>query len=405
MWFRLRSIVNAYPRQFWLLFIGLLISTMGASMIWPFLMIYVSGRLNLPLGTTASLITLNAGMGLIFSFIAGPIIDRFGRKWVMALSLAVNGVGFLLMGHANTLPAFAAIMALQGAFNPLYRVGADAMMADLIPKDRRVDAYSLLRMGNNIGVSIGPALGGVIATLSYSLAFYIAAGGMLIYSVLVTIFAVETLPQRAAGEPHPKERFGGYGQILSDRPFMSFVVAFTLNQLCAAMIWVLLGVYAKQNYNVPENLYGLIPTTNALMVVLFQVWVTSRVKRYPPLKALAFGAIFYAVGAGSIALGAGFWGFWLSMVITTVGELIMSPTATTLVANLAPADMRGRYMSLYGLTWGVSLGVGPLLGGILSDQFGPHSIWYGGAIIGLMSVVTFTILAQRASRTASQIVV
>lgn len=395
MLIRLRTIFNAYPRQFWLLFTGLLISTIGASMIWPFLMIYASERLNLPLGTTTILITINSVMGLIFSFIAGPIIDRFGRKWMMALSLGVNGIGFFLMSHANTLPAFAAIMAMQGAFNPLYRVGADAMMADLIPADRRVDAYSLLRMSNNIGVSLGPAIGGVIATQSYDLAFYIAAAGMIAYSILVIVQAKETLPQRNTLEVKPKERFGGYGHILKDRPFMSFIGAFTLNQLCAAIIWVLLGVYAKENYNLSESLYGLIPTTNALMVVFLQVWVTSFVKRYKPLKALAFGAIFYAIGAGSIALGAGFWGFWISMVITTIGELIMSPTASTLVANMAPADMRGRYMSLYGLTWGIAQGIGPLAGGMLSDNFGPHAIWYGAAFIGLTSVLAFSFLSRR----------
>jgi MFS family permease len=402
---RLQRLLNTYPRQFWLLFWGLLISTIGTSMIWPFLMIYVSERLNLPLTLIASLMTLNAGMGLLSSFFAGPIIDRAGRKWVMAISLFATGLVYLGLSRADSLPAFAVLMAISGAFNPLYRVGADAMMADLIPAERRADAYSLLRTSNNLGVALGPALGGFIATISYAIAFYFAASGLVIYGLLVTFLAIETLPVRPmddvrAGET-VKERYGGYGRVLADRQFISFVGSYTLTQMCAAMIWVLLAVYAKENYAVSESLYGFIPMTNALMVVFFQYSVTQVTKRRQPLSTLAVGALFYSVALGSVALGSSFWGFWLSMVILTVGELIQSPTATTLAANLAPAEMRGRYMSLYGLTWGVASGVGPVLGGLLNDQLGPKAIWYGGAAIGLASSLLFLGLVQRYERRAA----
>ena len=84
---RFQDLLDQYPRQFWLLLAGMLMSTLGASMIWPFLTIYVSESLELPLATVAGLISLNAVMGLVFSFIAGPVTDRFGRKWVMVFSL------------------------------------------------------------------------------------------------------------------------------------------------------------------------------------------------------------------------------------------------------------------------------------------------------------------------------
>jgi MFS family permease len=167
------------------------------------------------------------------------------------------------------------------------------------------------------------------------------------------------------------------------------------------MIWVLLAVYAKENYAVSESLYGFIPMTNALMVVFFQYSVTQVTKRRQPLSTLSVGGLFYAIALGSVALAQSFWGFWLSMVILTVGELIQSPTATTLAANLAPAEMRGRYMSLYGLTWGVASGVGPVLGGLLNDQIGPKAIWYGGAAIGLVGSLLFLGLVQRYERRAA----
>jgi len=82
-------------------------------------------------------------------------------------------------------------------------------------------------------------------------------------------------------------------------------------------------------------------------------------------------------------------------VIMTVGELILVPTATTYVANRAPADMRGRYMSLYGLTWSVARGIGPAYGGFLNDRLGPKFIWYGGFLVGLISVTWLIVLSRK----------
>ncbi|MGB9674023.1 MAG: MDR family MFS transporter, partial [Anaerolineales bacterium] len=361
-----------FPAQFWLMFVGMLFSTIGSSMIWPFLMIYVSKRLNQPLSVNASLLTLNSIAGLTSSLIAGPIIDRLGRKRVMVISLLTNSLGYVLLSHADSMLSFAVLMIVQGASNPLYRIGADAMMADLIPPEKRVDAYSMMRLSNNLGVSIGPAIGGIVASVSYQIAFYCAAVGLSIYGLLMAFLARETLPQlQVFGKDNQRAKelpLGGYQHIFHDTRFVLFILAFLFTNISASIMWVLLSVYAKTNYGVLENIYGFIPVTNALMVVFFQLPVTSLTRRFKTLPVIAVGALFYAVGVGSVALGSGFLWFWGSMVIMTIGELIIVPTSSTYVANLAPTDMRGRYMSLYGLTGVVANGVGPVAGGFLNDH-------------------------------------
>lgn len=380
-----------YPRQFWLLFWGMLLSTIGSSMIWPFLMVYASERLNLPLTQTASLVTINATASLVMTFAAGQITDRIGRKLVMVVSLFSNSAVYLFMSHAGTYTQFAILMVALGASNPLFRVGADAMMADLIPPEKRADGYSVLRMSNNAGIAIGPSVGGFLAAASQYLAFYIASAGLFIFSVLILVFAVETLQASAQKK---KERWGGYNRVLKDWPFLSTTVNITFGLITASLIWVLLPVHATKVVGIPKQLYGFIPTTNALMVVLLQVLVTQWTKRHPPLRMMALGMSFYAFGVGSVVLGSGFWGFWVSMVIITIGELIIVPTGSTFVANLAPPDMRGRYMSIYSLTWSLSIGIGPVLGGFLSDNHGPSATWYGGLVIGLISTITFFVIER-----------
>lgn len=364
------------------MFAGMLISTTGSSMIWPFLLIYVSSKLDLPLTMLAGLMTINAGVGVAVSFIAGPVIDRLGRKWAMVISLAANGLGYLLMSQADSLPAFALLMAWQGAFNPLYRVGADAMMADLIPPEQRVDGYALMRLSNNLGISVGPAVGGFVAASSYNLSFALAATGLITYSLLILFFARETLPR----EGLPTEKKAGYGPVFADRTFLTFCLGMTLVQFCAALMWILLGVYMKDNFAISESQYGWLPTTNAILVVSLQVWITTRTKRFGLLPMLMIGAAIYGMAATSVAWGQGFWWFWGSMVLMTLGELVLVPSSSTYTANRAPAEMRGRYMSVYGLTWSAAAGIAPVVGGFLSDTISPAATWYGGGVAGLLAL-------------------
>ncbi len=237
---KLKGYLRTYPPQFWLLFWGMLVSTTGMSMIWPFLVLYISEELTLPLSTITSLISINAVMSLSSSLIAGTITDKMGRKWAMVVSLVVNGITFLLMIPANTYGQYAVLMALRGAFRPLYRVGSDAMIADLVSADQRADAYALTRLSKNVGVAMGPALGGVIVSTSYGITFSIAAGATIFFSILIALFAYETLPD-AAREVQEKltANLKAYGEIFKDRVFSSFVAGFTLRQISGSILWVL----------------------------------------------------------------------------------------------------------------------------------------------------------------------
>ena len=365
-------------------------------MIWPFLMIYVKGKLELPISEVTILLTINAIAGTIAGFMAGPITDWIGRKWAMVFSLAGNGIIYLLLGRAETMLAFAVMMALSGSFNPVYRVGGDAMVADLVPPDQRADAYAMLRLSNNLGIALGPMIGGFLAGISYSIAFICAAIGMISYGLLLAFFASETLPKTLDITNQPSHKsLGGYSQILRDSPFLSFIGLFTLTQVCSVLIWTLMPAYTYDHYQISERQYGFIPTTNAVMVVFLQIYVTQFTKRYHALPTMAVGTLFYALAVGSVALDRSFWGFWATMVVMTIGELILMPTASTYIASLAPMDKRGRYMSLASLTFGLAFGTAPLMGSYLGDHVSPFATWYGGLLVGIAAVLGYSFLYIR----------
>jgi MFS family permease len=165
-------------------------------------------------------------------------------------------------------------------------------------------------------------------------------------------------------------------------------------EMVNTLVFILLSVYIKENYGIPENQFGLLITINGLMVVFLQFFVTRITVRFRPLPVLAFGALFYGVGALTVTLGQAFPAFALSMVIITIGELIVSPTGLSLVAKLAPPEMRARYMGAYQLTWTVASGTAPVIGGLLNDYIAPVAIWYGGAVLAVIGSAGFLLIAR-----------
>jgi MFS family permease len=399
---RIEEAAQGYPPQFWLLLAGSLINSSGGSMVWPFLTIYIRQKLAVPLTSAALLLTVNSLAGFAAMSVAGPAVDRLGRKWVMVVSLAVSGLTLVAMILASSLEAWFVIFAIHGAFSPLLRVGGDAMVADLIPSERRTSAYALVRMVQNLGVAVGPSVGGFLAVVSYGITFGVAAGASILFALLVVFFMAETLPGRQPSHVVDPSSVGGdaevpdlgYGPVFRDRSFLVFVSVYTLAVMAGSVMMVLLPVYAKENYGVPENQYGFIMATNAAMVVVLQYATTRISSRHGYFPVLAVGALFYGLGAGSVALGWNFPTFLGSMVILTIGEMLLVPTATTLTANLAPPDMRGRYMGIYSLSWGVAIGLGPVIGGFLNDRIAPVAIWYGTLAMGLAAAAGFLVLSR-----------
>ncbi len=389
-----RNLYNEYPRQYWLMIVGIVIATAGGGMIWPFMLIYAKEKLDLPLSSVAALISFNAGTGLFSSLVAGALADRIGRKGVMIFSLAMTGIAYFLLAYAQTYGQFAGLMVMIGLSNPMYQVGADAMLADMIPIEKRTDAYAINRIANNAGFALGPAVGGFLAATSYSLAFFCACLGFLIYSLLLFLFAHETLDRSVERNEERSDPIGGFFFILGDKSFMAFVLVVSLGLIAPLMMWILMPVYAKTNFGIPENQYGWIPTTNALMCVFVQYFVTLITRKKRTLPVLTVGMLIYAIGAGSVALANSFWGFWLSMVILTFGELTLVPTATKYVADLAPEDMRGRYMSIHWLGWGLARMFAPIIGGYLNDSIAPVAIWIGGLTFGLISTFGLFLLSR-----------
>jgi len=389
MFSRIERAVQAYPRQFWLLSLLMMLAWLFYSIIWSYLLLYFSQRLGKPISGVAWLMTLNAIVGVASSFLGGSIADRFGRKGVMVFALLFSAMGWFFFRSAGNLPVVALLIVVTGATTPLYRLATDAMVADLVPVDKRLDAYSMMRMWNNLGVAIGPAIGGFLISISYFVTFSVVGIGFAVIGVLGWLLMRETGTRQKMVIKDDLKQGRGYRTILQDRIFVKILGAYTLNRVCTSILWVTLAAYTKQNFGLSESTYGFIPATNAIMVITLQLLITRQVNRHRPSSAMVVGTLIYAISIFSVAFGEGFWWFWLCMVGATVGEMILVPTTTTFTSKLAPPDLRARYMSLYTFTWTIGTGLGPLLAGFAGDLFTPRAMWYTAGLAGFASFLIF----------------
>lgn len=387
------SRTDAYPREFWLLFWGVFINSISSSMIWPFLTIYIYDRLQIPLATIAILLSIRSIFSVISTAVVSPLMDRVGRKGMMVFSMTAGGLVFVGMSFADSLPIWLILIALQGTVLPIFNIGVNAMTADLVTTERRAPAYALIRAISNAGIAIGPVIGGYLAAISFEITFLTTGISAMLIAILIFALLTETNPHNAKSD-EKRLPAGGYGYILRDHFFLLFITATFLSSMAYSHMFALLPLYASENFGLSESEYSLIFSVNALIVVLFQYNITHWLRRFRPLPTIAFGAIFYVIGILSVAFGSNLNHFLLSMSFASIGELIISPTATTLVANIAPDNMRARYLGIYSLGYPIGSGFGPVVGGLLNDLVAPVAMWYGGSFMALLSGLLILLLSR-----------
>ncbi|MFQ5886161.1 MAG: MDR family MFS transporter [Anaerolineae bacterium] len=393
--FKVKETIAQYPSQFWVLFCGRFIGSAGGSLVWPFMTIYLRQRLNISLTTVGLLLAISSGVGLFSQAIWGPVVDRFGRKLAMLAGLLneiMVMVGLALLG---SLEAYAVLIALSGLIEPASRIGADAMIADLVEADKRAGAYALLRMISMAGWAIGPAVGGVLAATSYLLSFGTAAATASVV-LLSTIFLVKETKQELPEAEKVHRPAGGYGYILRDLHFLAFCGASILLFMAYEPFLDILPVYMKEGFGIAESGFGVAMATNGLMLVLFQFTVTRVTERYPETYVMAAGAFFTGLAALAATLSNSFWLFLLAMIIMTIGELIWGPTSIAFVAKVAPSDMRGRYMGVYGAACGIAWGIGPITSGYFYDNIAPVSVWHLALVFAIACTLAFGFIGKMA---------
>lgn len=391
---RIRRTLAEYPRPFWTLVVGTFIDRLGGFMLFPFFALYLTSQLGATMTQVGLLFATWSIVSVFGATIGGALADRWGRRGMIIFGLIASGMTSLLLAFVHTLSLFFVVAIVVGVVAEAGWPAQEAMVADLLPEEKRADGYGILRVAFNLSVVIAPVLGGLLAARSYQLLFIADALTSAATALLVFLFIPETKPQAEPGKAPESlaATFKGYSTPLHDRLFVILLGGSALLGMVYLQLNSSLGVYLRDVYQVPPQGYGYLLSLNALMVVLMQFWITRRIAGLPQFLMLALGAVLTAIGFGLYGFVSVYGLFMVAMAILTVGEMIMVPVGQALVARMAPEDMRGRYMAVFGLGWTVAGVFGPLMAGRLLDGGNPQWLWYVSLLLGLAAAGTFLYL-------------
>jgi len=397
---RIRSIYDEYPSQFWVLILGTFIDRLGGALMFPFFTLYITRKFNVGMTEVGVIFGLFAISSVVGSMFGGALTDRMGRKGMLLFGLVMSALSSLWIGLVNGLALFFAVILVVGLLANAGGPAQQAMVADLLPEEKRAQGFGILRVVANLAVTIGPMIGGLLAAQSYMLLFICDAVASLITAGIVYLALQETRPasRESESEQTMAQTLGGYLNVMRDVAFVWFLGASVLMVLVYMQMNTTLAVYLRDSHGVSEQGFGYILSLNAAMVVLFQFPITHWISKYRPVIVMAVGTLLYAVGFGMYGLVSTYALFLVAMVIITVGEMFVSPVGQAIVARLAPEDMRGRYMAVFGFSWVIPTAVGPLLAGLVMDNADPRWVWYGAGIMGLIAVGAFVLLEQWVGR-------
>lgn len=400
---RFKETYRKFSKDFWLLMFASFIDMLGGSLIFPFFSLFMTRKFNVGMTEVGTMFLVWAlTSGLIGNVLGGALADRFGRKTNMIFGLIASATSALLMVVIKDIVVFYIAIAIVGIFEDIAGPARQAMIADLVPEELRGDAYGLFRIVFNLSVTIGPAIGGFMASRSFEMLFFADVVISLLVALFVFMFLPETRPVNVRTEAHKEETFRdtfkGYGQVLRDKLFVAFILVSILSTMMYFNMNSTLSVYLVNHRSISPEQFGYILSLNAGMVVVLQMFFTRLTAKWKPMLAIAFGNLLYVIGFTMYGFVASYTMYLLAMVIITIGEMIYAPKEQTLIASFAPEHMRARYMAIRNFSWIIPVSIGPLGAGLIMDNLDPRLLWYAAGFVGTLSVIGFTYLHFKAGK-------
>ena len=373
------------------------IMSLANSITIPFLAIFLTRELDLGPATIGLVIGSSVFFSIFAGFLGGTLSDIFGRAPVLLASLlgvVVAFFGFSLAEHVVVVFACNALMALSTAsFSPV----AKALLADLLPANDRVRWFSYQYLVFNVGFAVGPLLGVFLGVSGGRGAFLIAASSYGVYFAILAC-ALRVTPPVAAARTETTSvlnRFAGSVRaVTTDRRLLCFLVAGLLLEAVHLRISALLAQDLNHDFTDGAAILAVVMTTNAVTVVVFQLFASRIVLRKDPVTAIVIGGLLMFAGMVGFATATGMWVFVVAMVVFSVGETFIVPSEFAIIDRIAPEERRGSY---FGAQTFAQLGgfVGPYLGGLLLAAWNGTVMFLGVGALALLSAGFYLAIGRR----------
>ena len=367
----IKEVIKQYkglPKEIYIIFFSRIVNNMG-SFVFPMLALIMTQKIGTSKDKAGLFITLVALISAPSILLGGILVDKIGRKKVLIIFQGLSGIIFVLCGFIKVSMLLAVVMMVAQLFAATSMPATDSMIADLTTPENRKDAFSLLYMGNNIGLAIGPVMGGLLYKNHLNIVFIGDGITTLVSLLLIYIFIKETKNivhnKKSKGKNNEDREVGTIFDVLKKRPIL---VTF------ACILFIYQFSYSQFSFSLPLDLaeifgefgarnFGILAGVNAFVVISLTPIISKLTDKIKPVVVIAFGGFLYAIAFGSLGFINKLPLFFISIIVMTIGEISISINLGTYIANHTPASHRGRVNGVIPMIYGSGFAFGPLVMG------------------------------------------
>ncbi len=383
------NIIRTYRDSFaglsaesWMLSIVMFINRSG-SMVLPFLGVYMTDALHFSIEQSGLVLSFYGIGAVVGSWVGGMLTDKFDEYRVQAFSLFLSVPLFLMIPLFDSIYGMLGIIFAQSVITELFRPANSVAITKYAKKGNITRSFSLNRMAVNLGFSVGPALGGILSTISYEFLFISNAVAVFFAGVVyVKFFRKRHLTYLETNPVAVKNTFSEVRSPYKDGPFMWFSFLCIVFSIFFFQLLSTIPLFFQKEAEFTTETIGYILGYTGVFLVIFEMLLVNFVdKHYTLAKILFVGALLAGISLGMLSLGTGIVLIIVAMTLLSVAEILAFPFMSTIAAERADDSNRGAYMGLNGISFSVAFIVTPVLGTWVAGEYGFNALWIGSLVI------------------------
>lgn len=373
----------------WLLATAMLINRSG-SMVLVFMSVYLTKYKHFSI-PQAGIVMAMFGIGsLVGAFIGGKLVDKIGFYPILIWSLLLCGLMLIVLGQMQSFPLVAFFTFLVTATGDAFRPANTASIASYTSKENYPRSIALNRLAMNLGFTVGPMLGGILASFNYKLLFWAdgltcIAAGLFIYFVLPRPEKVEHTKEEAIVHKAKldSKQFSPY----KDKAYLWFLIFTCLYATAFFQLFSSLPLYYKDVYHLSEKNIGWLLALNGLGVAVVEMVLIYYIQnRWTQFKFISLGVALLIIAYLMLSPIHSVYILIISMLFMTASEMLAMPFMSTYAMNKSPRISMGQYMALYSMSWSLAQILAPVLSTRVIEHFGFQTLWF---VLGGLAFVSF----------------
>lgn len=389
--------IPKYPKNLWILALGMLINVTGSSFLWPLNSIYMTQHLGQTLSTAGIVLMLHAGSGIFGNLLGGNLYDKIGGKKTISIGVFLASATVFGLAIFDSWFMYIALMIILGFSNGIVFPAIYAMAGGVWPEGGR-KSFNVIYVTQNVGVAVGTAIGGLVAQFSFTLVFLVNGLSYLFFLSIIYFGISErvaTLPRA-----HTKDEIGNRNQHVSQlQKKRSLQAVLSLGVLSTGfmLVWISyvqwqtsISVYMQDlGFSLPA--YSLLWTINGVLIIIAQPissFLTDRIM--PNIRTqLILGSSIFVVSMLVVSQTDLYTGFVVAMIIMTIGEIFIWPAVPTAANALAPEGRGGFFQGVVGSAATAGRMLGPFIGGVVAEAASMEVVFYVMAALCALSIISF----------------